>query len=131
MKKKIKILVVDDEPVIRSLFTDLLEDQGYQAVTVQNGLEAVEAVQSEDFALAFMDVHMPLMNGVEALRKIRKIRPQMRIAMMDSFPNCLIEEAKKEGVLTCIHKPFEIKLVFEIIEQVEKGEDSLCAQAGS
>lgn len=121
---KIFVLVVDDEEVMRNLFTDLLTEQGYEVIAVKNGCEAVEKVKEINFAIAFIDVHMPLMNGVETLRTIKKIKPQTRIVMMDSFPDALIEQARREGAVTCIHKPFEINevtnIMEEIVEQKEK-----------
>lgn len=117
-----KILIVDDEKVMRSLFADLLTEQGYTVVAVQNGREAVEKVRELDFTLAFIDVHMPIMNGVEALKIIKKIKPKTKVVMMDSFPDALVEEAQRAGAVTCIHKPFEIKEVLNIIDEITKSE---------
>lgn len=117
-----KILVVDDEQVMRSLFTDLLTEQGYAVVTVKNGQEAVEKVKKLDFALAFIDVHMPIMNGVEALKIIKRVKPKTKVVMMDSFPDALVEDARREGAFTCIHKPFEIKEVINIIDEIVERE---------
>lgn len=123
--KRIYVLVVDDEDVMRNLFTDLLTEQGYEVIAVKNGREAVEKVKEINFVIAFIDVHMPVMNGVETLRAIRKIKPQMRIVMMDSFPDTLIEEAKREGAITCIHKPFEIKKVINLTEEVVEQKEAV------
>jgi len=123
--KRIYVLVVDDEDVMRNLFTDLLTEQGYEVIAVKNGREAVEKVKEINFVIAFIDVHMPVMNGVETLRVIRKIKPQTRIVMMDSFPDTLIEEAKREGAITCIHKPFEIKEVINLTEEVMEQKEAV------
>lgn len=123
--KRIYVLVVDDEDVMRNLFTDLLTEQGYEVIAVKNGREAVEKVKERNFTIAFIDVHMPVMNGVEALKAIRKIKPQTRIVMMDSFPDTLIEEAKREGAITCIHKPFEIKEVINLTEEVVEQKEAV------
>lgn len=123
--KRIYVLVVDDEDVMRNLFTDLLTEQGYEVIAVKNGREAVEKVKEINFVIAFIDVHMPVMNGVETLRVIRKIKPQTRIVMMDSFPDTLIEEAKREGAITCIHKPFEIKEVINLTEEVVEQKEAV------
>lgn len=124
--KQIFVLVADDEDVMRSLFIDLLTERGYEVVAVKNGREALEKAKKIDFAIAFIDVHMPVMNGVEALKAIKKIKPQMVIVMMDSFPDALIEQAKKEGAITCIHKPFEIKEVIKVIEEVVEQRKGRC-----
>jgi CheY-like chemotaxis protein len=117
MGKDIKILVVDDEEVMRSLFTDILQDRGYMVVTVCNGREAQEKARDTFFHVAFVDVHMPVMNGVETLRAIKEINPRTAIVMMDSFPDVLLDEAEREGAVSCIHKPFDIKEVIEVIEE--------------
>jgi CheY-like chemotaxis protein len=114
---EIKVLVVDDEPVIRSLFKDLLTDEGYRVNIVSNGQEAVDVVRQEDFNLVFMDVHMPVMNGLEALIEMKQMRPYLTIVMMDSFPDQLALESEKRGAITCIHKPFNIREVTDLIRQ--------------
>jgi len=120
MSGEIKVLVVDDEPVIRSLFKDFLTDEGYHVETVSNGQEAVEIVKQKKFSIAFMDVHMPIMNGLEALIQMKQIQPELTVVMMDSFPDELALEAEKRGAVTCIHKPFNIKEVTGMIKQKAK-----------
>lgn len=109
------ILVIDDEEVIRSLFTDILSNEGHGVVTVNNGREGIEEIKKRDFHIIFMDVHMPVMNGLETLKVIKKIKPEIVVILMDSYPDDLLEEARKIGVHTCIHKPFEIREIKEVI----------------
>ena len=111
------ILVVDDEEVMRSLFIDLLSDKGYQVFAVSNGKEALDKITHEKFDAIFMDVHMPVMNGIETLKEMKKMNPLLNIVMMDSFPNHLVSSAQKEGAVTCIHKPFNINQVYTLIEE--------------
>ena len=118
--QEISILVVDDEPVIRNLFKDLLGDQGYKVTTVSNGVEAVEAVKRQRYNVAFMDVHMPIMNGLEALIEVIKVQPDINVVMLDSYPDQLLAESEKKGAVTCIHKPFNIKEVIDFIETVSQ-----------
>jgi len=66
---------------------------------------------------------MPLMNGVQTLNAIRQVSPKTAIVMMDSFPDALLDEAEREGAITCIHKPFNIKEVIEVIEMALKSKD--------
>lgn len=116
--KQVRVLIVDDEEVMRSLFVDLLTERGCEVIAAKNGLEAAELAKKIDFAIAFIDVHMPIMNGLEVLRAIKKINPQTAIVMMDSYPDLLVEQSKEEGAITCIHKPFEIKEVIKIMDEV-------------
>ena len=119
---EVKILVVDDEDVMRSLFTDVLQDKGYNVTTVEDGQKAMELTKKGYFNIAFLDVHMPIMNGLETLRAIKEISPNTAIVMMDSFPDFLLEQSEKEGAISCIHKPFDIKEVIMVIEQAIAGQ---------
>lgn len=115
-----RILVVDDEAIIRHLLTDVLKDYGHQVVAVENGKEAVEQAKESDFDLVFSDVHMPILNGLETIKIIRKLDKKISIVMMDSFPDLLSELAQEEGAITCIHKPFELKEIREILERLSE-----------
>jgi len=114
-----KILVVDDENIIRKLLTDVLLEDGHQVMLANNGKEAVNKVRQESFDLIFSDVHMPEMNGLDAVKIIKKLDKKIVIVMMDSFPDVMAELAQKEGAVTCIHKPFELQEIRNIIKEVE------------
>ena len=104
--------------------TILLEDKGYNVTTVSNGKEAQERVSQEHFHVAFLDVHMPIMNGVQTLRAIKEASAKTAIVMMDSFPDALLDQAEQEGAISCIHKPFDIKEVMQVISKIAKNNDT-------
>ncbi|OGC84192.1 MAG: hypothetical protein A2W07_00690 [candidate division Zixibacteria bacterium RBG_16_43_9] len=114
-----KILIVDDELIIRKLFSEVLLEDGHQVHCASNGLEAVGKVKEEKYDLIFSDVHMPRMNGLEAVKIIKKMDKKVVIVMMDSFPDLMSELAQEEGAITCIHKPFELQEIRDIIKEVE------------
>lgn len=116
MGQKINILVVDDEEIMRNLFTDILREKGYEVTAAPNGKDAQEKAKQELFHMAFVDVHMPIMNGIQTLRALKEISPDIVIVMMDSFSDILAGEARKEDVFKCLHKPFSIEEVLEIVE---------------
>lgn len=120
MQTNISILVVDDEEVMRSLFNDILQEEGHRVITVSNGKEAVDKVKTEVFDIAFIDVHMPVMDGIKTLRYLREITPETTVVMMDSIPGYVLDEFKKEGAVTCIHKPFDIKEVKSVVAEIIK-----------
>ena len=114
-----KILVADDDPIIRKLLSEVLTTDGHRVTGTSNGAEALEEAKKERFQLVFMDVHMPVMNGLETLLALRELFPELPVAMMDSYPDQLAHQAKREGALTCIHKPFDLQEIRKIIQQVE------------
>jgi len=103
---------------MRNLFTDILTDGGYNVTCVCNGKEAEEKVKEVTFNIVFVDVHMPVMDGLTTLRMLKKNCPNTYIVMTDSLPIYLIEELQKEGAISCIHKPFNIQEVKSIINQI-------------
>jgi CheY-like chemotaxis protein len=114
-----RILVADDDPIIRKLLFEVLTSDAHQVTVTENGLEALKEAQKQPFELIFLDVHMPIMNGLETLISIRKLYPEMAVAMMDSYPDQLVRQAQREGALTCIHKPFDLKEIRGVIEKIE------------
>ena len=125
MKKDIKILIIDDEEIMRSLFTDIFQDLGYSIIAVADGIQAHQKIKDMFFDIAFVDIHMPVMDGVQTIRLIKKVSPKTSIVMMDSFYDALLEEAKNEGAITCIHKPFHIRQVIDVFQDTLKVKQGL------
>lgn len=116
-----KILIVDDEKDLAEITGELLEFKGYEAELAKSGYEAIEKASKTSFDLCLLDIRLPDMNGVEVFLRIKEILPQMRIIMMTGFAvEDLIEEALKQGVYACIHKPFDMKRLLELIEEALK-----------
>jgi DNA-binding NtrC family response regulator len=119
-----KILIADDEEGIRDLFRFLLEPQGFEVFTACDGVEAVEVVKKNFLDIVFLDVHMPEMRGPEALKIIKKIKPEQVVVIFSSSsdPNFVFEsEAKQHGAFECMYKPFNIDDLLEIIERALGG----------
>ena len=119
-----KILVIDDEEIIRKLLLDVLKDDGHEVLSVSSGKETYEEFEKISFDLIFTDVYLQEINGVEILRKLKNLKKNLFVVLMESFPDLLAEEAKENGALTCISKPFnlmEIRKVIQKIEYLKKG----------
>ncbi len=115
-----RILVVDDEEMVRMVTKAVLAYRGYQIVEAVDGEDAVEKYTkaSPPFDLILMDVHMPTMNGHDALLKIRAINPKARVVMLSGG---LHDPASEESVgVKFLHKPFEnqelVRLVRETLD---------------
>jgi DNA-binding NtrC family response regulator len=121
MKEKASILIVDDNISQCKTMSFILKRKGYNVATADNGPEAIAIVKKSPFNIIFMDIKMPLMNGVETYKKIKRIRPEARVIMMTAYAvEDLIQEALKEGAYGIIYKPLDIQKVLRIVEKASK-----------
>ena len=119
MSKVIDVLVVDDEQGYRDLFTFMLEPMGIQVTCVTNGLEALVKVKEKVFDLILMDVHMPELNGIEALKRIKFMLPEQRVVIFSSCSDPEFnkeKEAHKIGV-ECLFKPVDDQEIRRILKK--------------
>jgi DNA-binding NtrC family response regulator len=107
-----RILVIDDDQAIRSVVTLLLERKGHQIVVAENGRRGLKILEADDFDMLIIDIFMPEMDGLEAIRLVRQIRPVMPILVMSggaqigAMPDYL-SMATKLGAIESIRKPFK------------------------
>jgi DNA-binding response OmpR family regulator len=80
-----KILLVDDEEGIQLLYQEEFQDEGYEVISAFNGEEALEKFSSEIPDLVILDIQMPGMNGIEVLRQMKMIAPQLPIILSTAF----------------------------------------------
>jgi len=117
--KKLNVLIVDDEEGLRFSMASILEIEGHTVHMAQDGLEALELVKKNVYDLAFFDIRMPGLNGVDALKEMKKISPETITVMMTAYAmNDLVREAIQEGAFACISKPFEIEDVLDTIREI-------------
>lgn len=131
-REKIRVLVVDDEKVVRDFLVRLLNLQSIEAKSAEDGFAAIEAVKNEKFDLVFLDIRMPKMDGLKAYAELKKIDPGLLAIFMTGYAleGNLLEETKQMGVI-CLKKPFQdIGQIKQIIENVLKeGENIKKAQS--
>jgi signal transduction histidine kinase len=104
----IRILVVDDDPDIVLALSERLRWLGHDVLTASDGRAALAAVEAHALDLAILDVSMPQLNGIEALKCIRKRWPNLSVVVVTAYGTIrLAVEAMKEGAVDFITKPFE------------------------
>lgn len=115
-----KILIVDDAVFMRMKLKDILEKNGFEVVAeAQNGAEAIEKFKSESPDLVTMDITMPEMDGVTALREIKAIDPSAKVIMCSAMgQQTMVMEAIQAGALDFIVKPFDNDRVIQSINKV-------------
>jgi CheY-like chemotaxis protein len=116
-KKARKVLVVDDDPIIRDMMADILDFEGYTISVARNGQEALKMLRSEEDFLVFLDIMMPGMNGKE-LCDVLEADPHLRerhiIVLMSAVDN--LEEAASLKIDAILQKPFVVEDVINTLE---------------
>ncbi len=103
------VLVVDDEEAVRSSMCLLLKDLGFKALSAASGEEAVKLFRRSPsrFGLVILDMVMPDMDGVECLRRLKEISPDVKVLLMSGFSvEESLEEARRQGAVGFLQKPF-------------------------
>ncbi len=112
------VMIVDDAEFLRLRISKILTGSGYQIVQADTGLSAVSLYQASQPDVVLMDITMPEMDGLTALREIKAIDPEARVIMLTALgQDSVVLEALKAGALDFVVKPFDTKRVLETIEK--------------
>ena len=126
MKEKLKVLVVDDDRRMVRTICDILKVKGHESIVAYSGEEAVVKAKEESPDCVLMDLKMPGINGVEALRLINTVPPGLPVVLMSAYaPPEQVEEAKRQGAYTVLTKPIDIQLLLSFLSLLRKEESIL------
>lgn len=118
--KKLKVLIVDDEPGIRESLTGVMEDEGCQAWSVADGAKALIESKLNPPDLIFLDIWMPGIDGITTLQKLRELIRDVPIVIMSG--HATIETAVKAtrlGAFDVLEKPLELQKIISLLEQAK------------
>ena len=116
MKNKYKILVVDDERLIRWSLTKALEGDDWEVVSAGSGEEALEKTKETDFNVLVTDLRLPGMDGVDLLKEVRLKNPECRVIVISGYGTPrLAAEAKELGAIDFIDKPLLMDKMKELV----------------
>jgi len=114
---KDKILVADDEQSMREFLEIMLKKEGYKVSLASNGEEVVKLIDNDLFDLVLLDIRMPKLDGISALKKIKAIAPETIVIMITAYASAdTAIKAMKEGAYDYITKPFKIEEIKLIIK---------------
>ncbi len=115
---KKKVLVVDDDEVIRDLLINFLKFSGYDGVGAQNGQAALDVVLVDPPDMIITDIHMPYMNGFQLLRAVKKVDPEMPVVFITGFAHFrrffADKTARADGFL---EKPFSLEAIDSLVKK--------------
>lgn len=115
--KTAKILVVEDEQMLRKILTKILTQEGHQVITANNGDEAIEKIKENHFDLMMTDLRMPKKDGTQALPLIEFLDPNLKIIILTGYPlPSEVEEKVSKGRYQYMAKPFDNQ---ELISKIE------------
>ncbi len=105
---KASILIIDNQDVIRALFKDVLEEQGYRVAVAETGAEGLELVKQQDFDMVFLDLKMSgVMDGAKLFGQIKAIKPKLPVTITTGSPDSdMMARALAQGPFAIMNKPY-------------------------
>jgi two-component system response regulator PilR (NtrC family) len=105
-----KILVADDEQSMREFLEIMLKKEGYKVSLASNGEEVVKRIDNDLFDLVLLDIRMPKLDGISALKRIKAVAPETIVIMITAYASAdTAIKAMKEGAYDYITKPFKVE----------------------
>jgi CheY-like chemotaxis protein len=123
--KKRKILIVEDEAVVRESVRDWLIDDGYDVDVAENGDEALEKIKKEEFGVIVLDLKLPGIDGLQVFEQAKELKPETKGVIITAYPSKETQEkARRLGLLDYLAKPFRVedleRLITEALGEAER-----------
>ncbi|MFD2573821.1 response regulator [Spirosoma soli] len=118
-----RVLIAEDSSVIQNLARKILEFQNYDITAVKNGEQVLQILEKEDFNILLLDINMPLMDGMECVRRVRALPEQEKasvpiVAITGNAKNYTEEEFKTAGFNDVLVKPLNFDRLVEVVNQL-------------
>lgn len=121
-----RILLIEDESVLRMTFKYLLEEEGYCVCEASNGREGLDIFSRTHPDLVITDMLMPELDGFETIKRIRAIAPDVPIiAMSAAFDERAMKRPMEDGPYCCVRKPIDKFVLFDIVKAIIEPEPSV------
>ncbi|HEY7789690.1 MAG TPA: response regulator [Vicinamibacterales bacterium] len=116
-----RVLVVDDEWLIRWSLAEALNDAGYAVTQASDGQSAVQVLQEETVDVVLLDYRLPDSSDLQLLSRLRSLAPDARVIMMTAYGSPeMTREALALGALRVVHKPFDMQKARALVDQASR-----------
>ena len=115
-KSDFKVLIAEDDRMVRDVMVKFLEDEGYSVIVAHDGLSAIKSLRVEDVNLVLTDLRMPGADGMEVLRTAVQINPKICVVLLTAYGSLdTALEAMKEGAYDYVVKPFVMQQLLLVV----------------
>lgn len=112
------ILICDDEPNIQETIGDILKDEGHTVFKCESGIKGLNVCKENEIDIAIVDVLMPVLSGIDLLKKIKKIKPEIEIIMISGHGSIdMAVKSMKLGAFDFIEKPPSLKKLVSVVNR--------------
>ncbi len=119
MVEKYRILIVDDDKLVRWSLIEVLNKNGYEATSTETGEEAINKIEDVKFDLVITDLRLPGIGGFEVLNRVKEINPSTKVIMITAYGSeGVANEAREKGAELFVNKPFEINRIREEVKEI-------------
>jgi two-component system response regulator PilR (NtrC family) len=111
-----KILIVDDEPMIRDIFRDAFEMKGFIVDEAETGREAFEIIQNTKYHCVLSDIRMPGGDGIDLAKRVHQMTgPKPKMFLVTGYTDMNIKSLRNWGVLAIFDKPFNFREILDVV----------------
>lgn len=117
------LAIIDDDPNICKTTKNILEKKGFSVSTCLTGEEGISLAKEKKFDVMFIDLKLPILNGLETYLEIKKINPDVSVVMITAHRqemSEIIQQALENGAYACVYKPFDMDGLVALVDEVVK-----------
>jgi DNA-binding response OmpR family regulator len=112
------LLIVDDDPEMRSLLSEELEEEGYKITVAKNGLDVLSDIPFTAYDMIITDWKLPLRDGIQILKSVREIHPNIPVILITAFGDAKIRKKVEKAGGVYLQKPFSMEAFKEMVQSL-------------
>jgi len=112
------LLIVDDDPEMRSLLSEELEEEGYRVTVAKNGLDVLSDIPFTSYDMIITDWKLPLRDGVQILKSVREIHPDMPVILITAFGDAKVRKKVEKSGGVYLQKPFSMEAFKHMVQSM-------------